>query len=71
MKYDPWPTKKKALPAAKETTLEAPKDDPKELVVFEDNEDETPVEKNSEEPIGTRVKCRWTGSTKAYLAQLK
>jgi TolA-binding protein len=48
MKYDPWPTKKKALPAAEETTLEAPKDDPKELVVFEDNEDETPVEKNSE-----------------------
>jgi hypothetical protein len=50
IKYDPWPTKKKALPAAKETTPEAPNDDPKELVVFEANEEETPVEKNSEEP---------------------
>jgi hypothetical protein len=71
MKYDPWPTKKKALPAAKETTPEAPNDDPKELVVFEANEEETLVEKNSEEPIGTRVKCRRIGSTKAYLAQFK
>jgi predicted RNase H-like nuclease (RuvC/YqgF family) len=26
MKYDPWPSKKKALPCAEETTLEAPKD---------------------------------------------
>jgi hypothetical protein len=68
MKYDPWPNKKKTLPAAKETTPEAPKDDPKELVVFEANEEETQVEKNSEEPIGTRVKHCRTGSTKAYMA---
>jgi hypothetical protein len=71
MKYDPWPTKKKALPAAEETTPEAPKDDPKELVVFEANEEETPVEKSNEEPIGTRVKCHQTRNTKAYLAQFK
>jgi hypothetical protein len=71
MKYDPWPSKKKALPAAQETAPEAPKDDPKELVVFEANEEETPVEMNSDEPIGTRVKCHRTGSTKAYLAQFK
>jgi hypothetical protein len=71
MKYDPWPTKKNALPADEETTSEAPKDDPKELVVFEANEEETPGEKNSEDPIGTRVKHCWTGSTKAYLAQFK
>jgi hypothetical protein len=40
-------------------------------VVFEANEEETPVEKNSDEPIGTRVKRHRTGSTKAYLAQFK
>jgi hypothetical protein len=69
MKYDPWPfKKKKALPAAEQTTLEAPKNDHLELVVFEANEEETPVEKDSEEPIGTRVKRRWTGNTSAYLA---
>jgi hypothetical protein len=71
MKYEPWPTKKKALTAAEETTLEAPKEDPKELVVFRANEEETLVENNSGEPIGTRVKRRRTGSTKAYLAQFK
>jgi hypothetical protein len=71
MKYDPWPTKKKALPAVEETTPEAPKDDPKELVVFEANEEETPVEKSNEEPIGTRVKRHRTRNTKAYLAQFK
>jgi hypothetical protein len=29
------------------------------------------MEKNSEEPIGARVKRRQTGNTKAYLAQFK
>jgi hypothetical protein len=71
IKYEPWPTKKKALPAAEEITPEAPKEDPKELVVFEANEGEAPMEKDSEEPIGTRVKCHWTGNTRAYLAQFK
>jgi TolA-binding protein len=71
MKFDPWPANKKALLAAEESTPEAPKDDPKELVVTETNEEETPMEKNSEEPIGTRVKRRRTGGTKAYLAQFK
>jgi hypothetical protein len=71
MKYEPWPTTKKALPAAEETTPEAPKEDPKELVVFEANEGETPMEKDSEEPISTRVKHRRTGNTRAYLAQFK
>jgi TolA-binding protein len=71
MKFDPWHANKKALLAAEESTPEAPKDDPKELVVTETNEEETPMEKNNEEPIGTRVKRRRTGSTKAYLAQFK
>jgi hypothetical protein len=60
-----------ATTAAKESTLEAPKKDPKEQVVSKTNEEETPMEKNSEEPIGTRVKRRRTGNTKAYLAQFK
>jgi hypothetical protein len=64
LKFDPWPTKKKALLAAEESTPEASK----EQVVSKTNEEETPMEKNSEEPIGTRVKCRRTGNTKAYLA---
>jgi hypothetical protein len=71
MKYEPSPSNKKALPAVEETTLEAPKNNHQELVVIEANEDETPVEKDSEEPIGTRVKCRQTGNTRAYLAQFK
>jgi hypothetical protein len=71
MKFDSWPTKKKALLAAEESTPEAPKNDPKEQMVSKANEEETPMEKNSEEPIGARVKCRRTGNTKAYLAQFK
>jgi hypothetical protein len=72
MKYDPWPSKKKkSLPAAEETTPEEPKNDHQELVVFEANEEEIPVEKDSEEPIGTRVKRRRTRNTRAYLAQFK
>jgi myosin heavy subunit len=71
MKYEPWPTKKKTLRAAEEETSEAPKNDHQELVVFEANEEETPAEKDSEEPIGTRVKRLWTGNTRAYLAQFK
>jgi hypothetical protein len=71
MKFDPWPTKKKALLASEESTLETPKDDPKEQVVSKTNEEETPMEKNIEEPIGAQVKRCWTGNTKAYLAQFK
>jgi hypothetical protein len=71
MKYEPWPTKKKTLRAAEEETPEVPKNDHQELVVFKANEEETPAEKDSEEPIGTRVKHRRTGNTRAYLAQFK
>jgi predicted RNase H-like nuclease (RuvC/YqgF family) len=71
MKFDSWPTKNKALLAAKESTPEAPKNDPKEQVVSKAKEEETPMEKNSEEHIGTRVKRRRTGNTKAYLTQFK
>jgi hypothetical protein len=73
MKYEPWPSKnkKKAVSAAEKTTPEAPQNDHQELVVFEANEGETPMEKDSEEPIGTRVKRRRTGNTRAYLAQFK
>jgi hypothetical protein len=69
--FDPWPTKKKALLAAEESTPEAPKNDPKEQVVSKTNEEETPMEKSNGEAIGTRVKRRWTRNTKAYLAQFK
>jgi TolA-binding protein len=71
MKFDPWPTKKKALLAAEESILEAPKNDPKEQVVSKGNKEETPMEKNIEVPIGARVKRRRTGNTKVYLAQFK
>jgi TolA-binding protein len=73
MKYEPWPSKnkKKAKLVAEETTPEAPQNNHQELVVFEANEGETPMEKDSEEPIGTRVKHRRTGNTRAYLAQFK
>jgi hypothetical protein len=37
MKYEPWPSKKKALPAVEETTPEAPKNNHQELVVIEAN----------------------------------
>jgi myosin heavy subunit len=71
MKYEPWPTKKKTLRATEEETPEAPKNDHQELVVSEANEEETPVEKDGEEPIGMRVKRRRTGNTRAYLTQFK
>jgi hypothetical protein len=70
MKYEPCPSKnkKKATPAAEETTPEVPQNDQQELVVYKANEGETPMEMDSEEPIGSRVKHRWTGNTRAYLA---
>jgi hypothetical protein len=71
MKYEPWPTKKKILRATEEEIPKAPKNDHQELVVYNDKNGETPVEKNGEEPIGTRVKRRRTGNTRAYLAQFK
>jgi hypothetical protein len=45
MKYEPWPSKnkKKAAPAAEETTPGAPQNDHQELKVFEANEGETPM----------------------------
>jgi hypothetical protein len=53
MKYEPWPSKnkKKVAPAAEETTPEAPLNDHQELVVFEANEGETPMEKDSRSPL--------------------
>jgi hypothetical protein len=71
MKFDSWSTKKKALLADKESTPEAPKEDPKEQVVSKANKEQTPMERSSEEHIGTRVKRRRIGNTKAYLAQFK
>jgi hypothetical protein len=73
MKYEPWPSKnkKKATPAAKETTPEASQNDHQELVVYNTKDGETPMEMDSEEPIGSRVKRRWIGNTRGYLAQFK
>jgi hypothetical protein len=71
MKFDPWPTKKKTALAIKESTPEAPKEDPKEQVVPKSNEEETSIERSSEEHIGTRVKRRKTRNRNAYLARFK
>jgi hypothetical protein len=73
MKYEPWTSKnkKKAVSATEKTTPEAPQNNHQELVVFKANEGETPMEMDSEEPIGTRVKRRQTRNTRAYLAQFK
>jgi hypothetical protein len=72
-KFDPWPAKKETPLAIKdnESTLEEPKEDPKKQVVPKSNEEETPMEKSSEEHIGTRVKRHRTGNRKAYLVQFK
>jgi hypothetical protein len=70
MKFDPWPTKKETSLAIKdkESTPEAPKEDPKKQEVTKCKKEETTMEKSSEDHIGTRVKHRRTGNTKADLA---